>query len=165
MKKIRITEGDLKKIVKNSVMRILRESVQGDDENDYSEFGEYAGLAKDIVSRVREYYNKMDSDEFFWDNAQWYGDSCTVEYNAELNGDDFGFDGGQYGIHYIGVDATIKGNGNQTYYMSADDWHPEESDGNASAEVWIDRIYLEFEDGSDEEFETELFVDEISVYW
>lgn len=73
-KLIRLTEGDLHRIIKESVNKVLKESAWNSIDDEYDEYGDYR-----YVGRIASYYD--DEDNMY--------DDWTWTYSDDINDDDF----------------------------------------------------------------------------
>lgn len=73
--RIRLTESDLHRIIKESVRQVLRESAWNSIDDECDEYGDYR-----YVGRIASYYDEDDDNMY----VDW-----TWTYSDDMNDDDF----------------------------------------------------------------------------
>lgn len=159
---IKITESDLRSIVSNSVRRIIKESLEQTNNGDNRSWD---ALVQRIIPQVREIIENEDySDRMECDG---YGKDlrCTLNVEEQIYEDKLDLSGFEGIIDGLNVNYTVEGWARQTYYLSADYYHPEESEGEGTAEATIDSIDLYLTDGSEETLNLNIPVCKIDLGW
>lgn len=153
---IRLTESDIVGMVKRSVKKAIRETLEANGNEQWD------GLIKLLLPQVREKLNNVDfSKGRDWDED----DSFEVNDELEFYGDEL--DLGKYSdiLEDVTVRCKASGGAVQTYYRSADYYNPEESSGSGEVKVIMVGIDLYKRDGTEDTIDTNILVGTYDLSW
>lgn len=153
---IRLTESDIVGMVKRSVKKAIRETLEANGDEQWD------GLIKLLLPQVKEKLDNVDfSEGRDWDED----DSFEVNDELEFYGDEL--DLGKYSdiLEDVTVRCEAYGGAAQTYYRSADYYNPEESSGSGEVKVTMVGIDLYKRDGTEDTIDTNILVGTYDLSW
>lgn len=153
---IRLTESDIVGMVKRSVKKAIRETLEANGDEQWD------GLIKLLLPQVREKLDNVDfSEGRDWDEDNSFG----VDDELEFYGDEL--DLGEYSdiLEDVTVRCEAYGGAAQTYYRSADYYNPEESSGSGEVKVTMVGIDLYKRDGTEDTIDTNILVGTYDLSW
>ena len=153
---IRLTESDIVGMVKRSVKKAIRETLEANGDEQWD------GLIKLLLPQVKEKLDNVDfSEGRDWDEDNSFG----VDDELEFYGDEL--DLGKYSdiLEDVTVRCEAYGGAAQTYYRSADYYNPEESSGSGEVKVTMVGIDLYKRDGTEDTIDTNILVGTYDLSW